>query len=187
MTNSGTSEILIVEDNPANVQVLAGVLDREGYGISVCQSGERALEYLASHEVDLILLDVNMPGMDGFETCRKLRERPASRWVPVIFLTARTDPEDVVRGFQAGGMDYVGKPFQPEELLARVRTHLELRRAREEIVELRSLVPVCAWCRKVRSDKGAWQTVEEYIKDHSAASISHGICPDCKSKILKED
>ncbi|MBK8801108.1 MAG: response regulator [Fibrobacteres bacterium] len=180
-------EILIVEDNPANVQVLAGILHREGFEVSVCLTGEQALEFLATHPVGLILLDVNMPGIDGYETCRRLRESPAMRWIPVIFLTARTEPEDIVRGFAVGGMDYVGKPFQPEELLARVRTHLELRRAREEIAELRSLVPVCAWCRKVRSDKGAWQTVDQYIKEHSAASISHGICPDCKTKILEED
>lgn len=179
--------LLIVEDNPANVQVLAGILDREGYEVSVCMSGEQALEFLSRQAVGLILMDVNMPGIDGYETCRRLRERPPLKWVPIIFLTARIEPDDVVRGFQAGGMDYVGKPFQPEELLARVRTHLELRKAREEVAELRALVPVCAWCRKVRSDKGVWQTVEEYIKDHSAASISHGICSDCKSKILKED
>lgn len=183
---NSSQEILIVEDNPANIQVLAGLLAREGFEVAVCMDGEQALEHLRTHNPALVLLDVNMPGIDGYETCRRIRSVPAMKFLPVIFLTARTETEDILRGFDAGGMDYVGKPFQPAELLARVRTHLDLRKAREELAELRSLVPVCAWCRKVRSKVGVWQTVDQYIKDHSMASISHGICPDCKEKALAQ-
>lgn len=181
--NSG--EILIIDDNPDNIQVLAGLLGREGYAVSACLSGEQALEFIVidAHRPELVLLDVMMPGMDGYETCRKIKEFPSFSGIPVIFLTARGETEDIVNGFRAGAVDYVGKPFHPEELLARVQTHIALRRARTEIAILRNLMPVCAWCKKVHCDDNTWEPLEAHVAKLIGSQVSHGICPDYRDMI----
>ena len=125
-------KVLVVDDTPANIDVLRRALVSEGYAIYVATSGKRALRVAAAAKPDLVLLDVMMPEMDGFETCRRLHEAEATRNIPVIFVTARTAPEDAVAGFRAGAVDYVAKPIQLEEVCARVRAHLSLRVLAEE-------------------------------------------------------
>lgn len=125
--------ILIVDDIPQNLQVLAGILRKKSYKIAIASDGEQALEMLNSVCPALILLDVMMPGIDGFEVCRRLKESDTHRDIPVIFLTARTNTDDIVKGFDLGAVDYITKPFNGIELLARVRTHLALKFAREEL------------------------------------------------------
>ena len=127
--------ILIVDDNPANLSVVVDHLEDQGLQVSVAQGGEEALKRAEFIQPDLILLDVMMPGIDGFETCRRLKANEATEAIPVIFMTALADITDKVAAFAAGGVDYVSKPFQVEELLARVRTHLELRAAQQELVK----------------------------------------------------
>jgi serine phosphatase RsbU (regulator of sigma subunit) len=127
--------ILIVDDTPANVQILAGLLKDKGYQLSVATNGQQALDLLERIRPDLILLDVMMPVMDGFETCRRLKNSAAWRDIPVIFLTSKSDTTDIVAGFEAGAVDYVAKPFNAHELLARINTHLtvdHLRRSLEQ-------------------------------------------------------
>ena len=127
--------ILIVDDTPANLSVVVDHLEDEGLTVAVAQGGEEALKRAAFIHPDLILLDVMMPGIDGFETCRRLKANETTRAIPVIFMTALADIHDKVQAFAAGGVDYVSKPFQIEELLARVRTHLDLRTVQQELVE----------------------------------------------------
>lgn len=119
--------ILIVDDMPVNLRVIVDYLEGCGFRIRVARSGERALKRVQYDQPDLILLDVLMPGIDGFETCRRLKADAATRDIPVIFMTALTDPEDKVKGFEAGGVDYVTKPLHQEEVLARIVTHLSMR------------------------------------------------------------
>ena len=120
--------LLLVDDTPANIDVLVGLL-RADFDLKVAPNGARALQVCESDQrIDLILLDVTMPEMDGFEVCRRLKTMPSRSNVPVIFLTARTDTADIVRGFETGAVDYVAKPFNAHELLARVNTHLVLDR-----------------------------------------------------------
>ncbi len=126
-------QILIVDDNPRNIQVLGTVLSEKGYNIIIANDGIQTLKTVEKIIPDLILLDINMPNMDGFETCKKLKESEIYSEIPVIFLTARTETEDIIRGFQYGAVDYITKPFNTAELLARVRTHLELRDKSEEL------------------------------------------------------
>lgn len=128
-----SSRILVVDDTPANIQVLSSTLKEKGYQISVATSGPQALGIVARLRPDLILLDVVMPEMDGFETCRRLKESDASKDIPVIFITARTETTDIVRGFEAGAVDYVAKPFNTYELLARVNTHLTMDQLRRSL------------------------------------------------------
>ena len=120
------SRILIVDDTPQNIQVLGTILRQEGYRINVAQNGKKAIETAHKVHPDLILLDVMMPEMDGFEACLKLRQSEETKDIPIIFLTAKKELDDVVKGFEVGGVDYVSKPFNSIELLARIRTHLDL-------------------------------------------------------------
>jgi signal transduction histidine kinase len=135
--------VLIVDDITKNLQVVGTILRQAGYSVIPATSGAEALEAAREKLPDLILLDLMMPEMDGLEVCRRLKADPAAREVPVIFLTASNEMEHLVSGFEVGAVDYVTKPFNPPELLARVRTHLELKHARDTILrygqELRRL------------------------------------------------
>ena len=131
------SRILIVDDTPANIDVLVDVLESEGYDLSVATDGSAALQIASQAEPDLILLDVMMPGIDGFETCRRLKAQEGHEDVPVIFVTVRNDVQAIREGFAAGGDDYVTKPFEKEELLARIRSTLERAVLARDLAELR--------------------------------------------------
>ncbi|MRR37885.1 hybrid sensor histidine kinase/response regulator, partial [bacterium] len=127
------SSVLIVDDITKNLQVVGTILRQAGYAVTPATSGAEALEGVRERLPDLILLDLMMPEMDGLEVCRRLKADPATRQTPVIFLTASNEMEHLVKGFEVGAVDYVTKPFNPPELLARVRTHLELKHARDTI------------------------------------------------------
>lgn len=127
--------ILVVDDNPANLRVFLDQLTRAGFRILVAPSGQRALQQLDHITPDLILLDVLMPGLDGFETCSRLKANKATKNIPVIFMTALTDTLDKVKGFDVGGVDYITKPLQYEEAIARIRTHLTIRRLQQQLEE----------------------------------------------------
>lgn len=121
--------ILIVDDIPENIQILHQILIRDNYSFAIASSGAETFSVLEKKMPDLILLDVMMDDMDGFEVCRRLKENPKAAEIPVIFLTARVRLEDKVKGFRAGAVDYITKPFEEDEVVARVRTHVQLKRA----------------------------------------------------------
>jgi CheY-like chemotaxis protein len=169
------------------------ILQKAGYETLTANNGQNALDKTFNEPVDLILLDIMMPEMNGFEVCSKLQDNEKTKDIPVIFLTAVTDKESIVKGFETGGKDYLTKPFNTPELLARVKTHVDLKLARDkqqqlindlqkaldEIKTLSGLLPICSHCKKIRDDSGYWQSVEHYIAERSDAQFSHGICPDC--------
>ncbi|WP_103668504.1 sensor histidine kinase [Pseudanabaena sp. BC1403] len=129
------STILIVDDNPTNLEVLSTTLEDHGFTVSVAIDGENALSQAEYLEPDLILLDVMMPGIDGFEACRLLLSNPKTQNIPVIFMTALADPTEKVKGFELGAVDYITKPFQQEEVIARVNLHLKLSSLNKTIAE----------------------------------------------------
>lgn len=192
--------ILIVDDVKENLKVLGTILRSKGYKITAANDGKKALEIVKKVFPDLILLDIMMPKMNGIEVCKQLKASPLTGDIPVIFLTAKTDSADVVKGLEAGAMDYISKPFNHSELLARVNTHVELKMARDrekELVKkltealskvklLSGLLPICAKCKKIRDDKGYWRRVEEYVSDHSEAQFSHSLCPNCVEELYPE-
>ena len=180
------SKILIIDDEPDVRDIIRYNLAKEGHELETAENGLEGLKKVDSFHPDLVILDMMMPGMDGYETCRRLKVMDKMKPIPIIFLTARAQTEDVVLGFEVGGVDYVTKPFQAAELLARIRTHLELKRAREEIATLRGFIPICASCKSIRDDAGLWEQVESYIARHSEAVFSHSICPDCMEKLYPE-
>jgi DNA-binding response OmpR family regulator/anti-anti-sigma regulatory factor len=130
-----TPLILIADDNPLNLDVLSGTLEREGYDVAVASDGEMTLERVRYEPPDLILLDAMMPGVDGFEACKRLKEDPKARDIPVIFMTALTDLSHKLRGLRLGAVDYLVKPFEQEEVLLRVKNHLTLLRATRSLAE----------------------------------------------------
>ncbi len=123
------SFILIVDDNPTNLDILIEILQAK-YQLSVAKSGKKALEFVKRNPPELILLDIVMPEMDGFEVCRKLKQSDDTKEIPVIFITGHSDPESIVLGFESGGADYLNKPFIPIEVKARIDDQIELRRFR---------------------------------------------------------
>jgi DNA-binding NtrC family response regulator len=143
--------VLVVDDEPLNVDLLEQELGAAGYDVIAANAGDEALTLAASRRPDLILLDVMMSGMDGYETCRRLKSNESTRSIPVIFLTALTDAFDRVRGFGAGGVDYVAKPFEPQELLARIGVHIALRREIE--AHRKSRATLSYLVEEIRSDR----------------------------------
>lgn len=134
------NKILLVDDTLANLQILGDILRQEGYHLTVAQNGKQAIESIHAIPPDLILLDIMMPDMDGFETCQILKENPATSQIPVIFLTARVQAEDIVKGFHLGAVDYIPKPFNSTELLARIRNQLNLKEAYQQIEQQKQLL-----------------------------------------------
>lgn len=129
----GRADILVVDDNPANIELLVAILSSRGYRVRVANSGARALAAASADPPDLIMLDIAMPKMDGYEVCRQLKADPATRAVPVIFLSALNGVIDKVQAFGAGGTDYIGKPFQLEEVIARVENQVRVSRMQREV------------------------------------------------------
>jgi signal transduction histidine kinase len=133
MPDCQKADILVVDDTPANLQLLVGMLQEIGYRVRPVTSGALALKAVRAALPDLILLDITMPEMDGYEVCRRLKADPATAEVPVLFISALSDTDDKLRAFDAGGLDYVSKPFQLGEVAARVSTHLRMRRHEREL------------------------------------------------------
>ena len=210
--------ILIVDDAPDNLLLLQAILKSAGHAVVLtAESAREAFRHLGmdgaegalekSPEVDLILMDLMMPEMDGLEACRRIKAVERLRDVPIIMVTANTYPEDLQAAFAAGAMDYITKPLRKVELLARVTSALNLKRemdvrkSRErelaeknreleqtlqEVKVLRGFIPICASCKKIRDDKGYWQQLETYIQERSEALFSHGICKDCMKKLYPD-
>jgi len=135
--------ILIVDDMPLNLQILGNILDKSKYKTALAQNGEQALNFVKKKLPDLILLDVMMPGIDGFTVCKRLKQNPLTCEIPVIFITAKTEKDDIVKGLEYGAVDYVTKPFNSKELITRVNTHIELKTAKmklkQKIAELKQV------------------------------------------------
>lgn len=181
--------ILVVDDQPANLKVLLSFLETHDFDVRIAENGERALSVLEKYKPDLILLDIMMPNMNGFETCSAIKANAATADIPIIFMTALNNLEDKIEGFEAGGVDYIVKPFQQAEVLARINTHITLRKQQKELEEslaevkrLEGILPICSFCKKIRDDDGYWQQVEQYISDHSQALFSHGLCSECMNE-----
>lgn len=198
MTDKGT--VLVVDDRQADRTLLTEILVREGYEVRSFESGKLALASVAAQPPQLILLDIQMPEMDGFEVFRRLKAREESRDIPIMFISAATEMENKLTGLRLGAVDFVTKPFQREELLARVRTHVELSLLRSQLAQqtadlrdalakvktLSGFIPICASCKKIRDDQGFWNQIERYISEHSDAQFSHGICPDCMQRLYPD-
>ncbi|MEA2039393.1 MAG: response regulator [Thermodesulfobacteriota bacterium] len=237
-----SADILIVEDSSTQALQLQSLLEKSGYKVSVAANGAEAFSHLEDHFPDLVISDILMPEMDGYELCRKIKEDDDLKSIPVLLLTQLTEPEDIIKGLDAGADNFVTKPYDPKLLLSQIeyilvnramrtssRTEIgmevffagkkhfvnsdrmqildllfstyqnslqqkrelekmnkELKEALDTINTLHGILPICANCKKIRDDKGAWSQVEEYIGKHSDVQFSHGICPECAKKLYPE-
>ncbi|MBC8175915.1 MAG: response regulator [Deltaproteobacteria bacterium] len=236
------SKILIVEDSPSQAIQLKYLLEESGYKVSVQTNGADALSHLVEHTPDLVISDILMPVMDGYELCRKIKGDGDLRGIPVLLLTQLTEPEDIIKGLDSGADNFVTKPYDPELLFSQIeyilinrtmrttlhtemglevffagkkhfvnsdriqildllfstyqnslqqkheleRTNKELKEALDTINILHGILPICANCKKIRDDKGSWNQIEAYITEHSQAEFSHGICPECATKLYPQ-
>lgn len=193
--------ILIAEDEPVSRALLDEVLTEWGHTVATAADGTTAWEVLQLPGAPpLVLLDWQMPGMDGIEVCRKLRKLPAAVSPYVIFLTGRQDKASIVAALGAGANDYICKPFDADELHARIDVGVRMVELEERLAErirdleesqahirrLQGILPICVYCKKVRDDRNAWSQIEAYVMQHSEARFSHGVCPDCLEKVKKE-
>jgi DNA-binding response OmpR family regulator len=193
--------ILIAEDDVTSRALLRLLITKRGHEPVVTVNGTEALSAMQQPDApSLAILDWMMPELDGIDVCRRIREVATERPPYIIMLTTKGETADIVAGLVAGADDYLTKPFDANELYARVdvgRRLLdlqavlagkveELRDALAQIKTLRGTVPICACCKKIRDDKGYWKQVEVYVRDHTEAQFSHGICPECSAKLYPE-
>ena len=190
-------KVLAVEDDAASRRMLTGVLTKRGYEVLEADSAAAALAAMqAAGAPDLVILDRMLPDGDGLEVCRQYRALPGARIKYVILLTGKSSKHDIVDGLAAGANDYITKPFDSDELLARVgvgvrfiQLHKELEvkiaelgAALGQLKRLEGLLPICMHCHKIRNEQASWERVESYISAHADVRFSHGICPDCEKK-----
>jgi DNA-binding response OmpR family regulator len=175
--------ILIADDDRITALMLSQTLESWGFDVTVVADGTAAWEQLTGVEPKtLLIVDWMMPGLDGLELCRRIRAAPRPTPVYVILLTARTDRRDLVAGLEAGADDYLTKPFDPDDLRARIHVGERALALMANIKRLTGLLPICSYCKRIRSDKNYWEQVDSYITEHTDARFSHGICPECYEK-----
>ena len=201
-------KILIVDDQPANLLALEAILDNPEWIIIRAASGNEALALMLENDFALVILDVQMPEMDGYETAELMRGNKLTRGVPIIFVTAiNMEDRHVFRGYESGAVDYQMKPFEPKIIQSKAEIFCQIKKQRniiqdqlqeiqeknellqrqlEEIKTLKNILPICCSCKKIRDDKGYWQSVEGYIGKHAGIEFSHGICPECTTKLYPE-
>ena len=235
-------EILIVEDSHTQAAQLKHVLETNRYVVTLAYDGEEAFKSLAKRRPTIVISDVVMPGMDGYELCRKIKQNDIFNSIPVILLTSLSSPHDIIKGLECGADHFITKPYNKDYLLSHIQyifvnrelrkqsvadlgieiffagqkhfltsdriqildllfstyeavmqknreleqTNQKLMRSLETIKTLGGLIPICFQCKKIRNDKGYWQQLEIYIKEHSDAEFTHGLCQDCEKDIYSK-
>ncbi len=190
--------ILVADDHDMTRHLLARSLTTWDFEVTTARDGEEAVSVLQGDDPPpLAVIDWMMPKLDGLEVCRRLRSTANKRYIYVVLLTARTEKEEIAAGLDCGADDYVTKPFNPEELRARLkvgqrlvalerdlaRKIRELESALADVQKVKHLLPVCMYCKSVRDDKDYWQEIEDYIRTETGSAISHGICPHCMEQL----
>ena len=186
--------MLVAEDDLKTQKALLFLLQRHGYTATAANDGQAALDILTEPDPPpIVLLDWEMPKLEGLDVCRLLRAMPLRRYIYVIMVTARDSAEDLLAAFAAGADDFLGKPADTAQLLARIRSGervlalearledriAQLERTMREVSNLKRLLPICMYCKKVRDDGDYWQEIDAYIHEHTGTDFSHGVCPTC--------
>lgn len=208
MEENEKQKILIVDDRPENLLALENLLESFDMEIIRALSGNEALGLSLEHDFALVLLDVQMPDIDGFETAELMRGCEKTKNIPIIFVTAiSNEDEHIFKGYESGAVDYLYKPINPYVLQSKVKAFCELHMQKitiqnqmieiekknavlqkqlNEIKILRGLLPICSSCKKIRNDGGYWEVFENYIRENSEADFSHSICPACIRKLYPQ-
>lgn len=194
--------ILIAEDDLVSRSMLESLLIKWGHSVVVTCDGPSAWQALQREDAPpMAILDWMMPGLDGLEVARRARAQESTRSLYIIMLTALGSKNHIIQGLEAGADDYMAKPFDPQELRARVNVGERIIKLQTELSErlrqleismaqvktLTGLLPICAYCKKVRNDSNYWEQVESFISEHSQVQFSHGVCPDCYERYLRPE
>lgn len=199
--SSESNRILIAEDHYVSRHLLERNLSNWGFQVTTAEDGDAAVRVLESESAPpLAIIDWMMPKLDGLEVCRRIRAQVARPYIYLVLLTAKSHKEEIATGLEAGADDYVIKPFDPDELRARLKVGqrvVELERqlakrvnqlesALADVKKLKSLLPICMYCKSVRDDQDYWHEIEEYIHTETGTDFSHGICPKCMARVTAE-
>lgn len=194
MSVTNTKHILLADDEEPSRRFLTYYLTNWGYSVTSVGDGLEAATVLDGDNAPAIaLVDWIMPGMEGPALCKHVRQQPERPFTYLILLTAKTNKDEVAEGLDAGADDYVTKPCDMKELRARLRVGermvaveralaqqvVSLREALDHVRQLKELLPICAWCKRIRDDEDYWHSIEEYLHDHTGTDFTHGICPHC--------
>lgn len=173
-------KILIAEDDPVSVKILQFTLQHWGHEVVCTADGAEAWEKFDVEPVRIVVSDWMMPGLDGLQLCEKIRTRPKTEYTYFILLTAiNTGRDNLRRAMDSGIDDFLAKPLDREAIFMRLRVAERILQFTTEIKQLKELIPICMYCKRVRDDSDYWQQVETYIQDQTGSSFSHGICPEC--------
>lgn len=201
MKTDDKTNILIVDDIPANLLAMEELVNDTDLNIFTAESGREALSIMEKEDIALALLDVHMPEMDGYQVVEIMSKKEETEHIPVIFVTASfMDTEHEFKGYRSGAIDYLFKPLNPLILKSKIRLfvrlhnqkrriekqNIELQKQLEEIKQLRSILPICMSCNRIRDDNGVWRAPEEYFSEKLNVDYSHGICPECSKKLYPE-
>jgi phosphoserine phosphatase RsbU/P len=191
--------VLIVDDDRVTLRTMSATVERWGFTVETAAGGQAAWHLLENQDrPQIVILDWVLPDIEGPELCRRLRSLPHSQLIYAILLTSKTRKADVIEGLRAGADDYMAKPFDPDELFARMQVGArllgaqvaltarirELAEAQACVQQLQGLLPICCYCKNIRTDENYWQKVEHYFGAHTALQFSHGICPHCYTNIV---
>ena len=180
-------KILVAEDDPVAARIFQRALEAFGHEVIPARNGTEAWEIFDREPVRLVVSDWLMPGMDGLELCKKVRERPKTPYTYFILLTSQeTGPENYDLATEAGVDDFLSKPLDRATLRMRLRVAERILKFTTEIRQLKDLIPICAYCRKIRNDDNYWQMVETFINEQTGSNFTHGICPECSHKLLAD-
>ena len=203
----GIKTLLVVDDEEKNIKLIKLPLKSEDYRLFGAPNGRECLEMVANISPDLILLDIMMPGIDGYETCRRLKQDEKTRMIPVLIVTALSEKQRLVKAMESGADDFLSKPVDKIELLVRVKSLLRIKSYHDDLLEreakykkvaielqeaivkvktLSGMLPICSNCKKIRDDEGYWNEIESYINKHSEAEFTHSICPKCVKKLYPD-
>ncbi len=207
--NEEIVRVLIVDDRPENLFAMENLLENPEVVILRAESGSEALSILLLQDIALVLLDVQMPDMDGFEVAELMRSNPKTRSIPIIFITAISkENKYVFKGYKSGAVDYLFKPINPDILISKVnvfcnlyrqrlviqqqnarieKQNRELKKQLKEIKLLEGLLPICSHCGKVRDDDGSWSQLDDYVRLRSNIEFSNGLCADCAKVVFPEN
>lgn len=190
--------IYVLDDDAINLKLIKTVLNQAGFtNQTLFTNGKEMMEVIGLNPPDLLLLDIMMPGVSGYDVLEWIKQDSTLSYIPVIMITAASlddNMEPLARSFELGAMDFISKPFSNLELVQRVKSALRLEKQRQEleaaatqIRSLEKLLPICSYCKKIRSDNNYWQEVEGYISEHTDTIFSHSICPDCYETKVKPE
>lgn len=172
-------DILIADDSPTALKLLELVLAKFGHSLQIAEDGDQAWELYLKHRPPVVITDWMMPKLNGLDFCHRLRQENDPHYTYVIVLTARGGKQDVIQALEAGADDFITKPFDKDELRARLHVASRIAGLQNRVAKYEKILPICMYCKKIRGQEDTWVPVDDYLTTKTESSLSHGVCPEC--------